>query len=200
MLPRNTTSLALSIPSQEVFTLFIYHLSIWLITSRQPVAPRSASLFSTFAVNGLCFLYFTFVNPIASHGETLKYFVHLLYHPAPCKVNEIEAVRLAPCTLLLLCFLTEKIEIVFYSAECSEREKKENVTGVFDIVYLWVMKIKKPMILCARSTSTARNANHAEITCRRSVSIVKIPYSHVDCTVKMTLLTSYSTIYFGKCL
>ena len=30
------------------------------------------------------------------------------------------------------------------------------------------------MILCARNTSTERNANHAEITCRRFVSTVKI--------------------------
>ena len=49
----------------------------------------------------------------------------------------------------------------------------------FDLVDLWVVKIKKPMILCAivckDYANTARNADHAARICERFVySIVKI--------------------------
>ena len=62
------------------------------------------------------------------------------------------------------------------------------------IVDLWVMKIKKPMILCVRSMSVdhvnrAQNADHAARTCERFV------YSRV----KMTRLYDYQTwqTHFG---
>ena len=61
----------------------------------------------------ICLLYIHFCQPnrvplAVKHFNT---FVNLLYHPVPCKVNKIVAVWLAPSTLLLLCCLTEKIEI-----------------------------------------------------------------------------------------
>ena len=49
------------------------------------------------------------------------------------------------------------------------------VIGFFDLIDFWVIKIKKPMILCARSTSRSREQYHAARTCKRFVySVVKI--------------------------
>ena len=50
-----------------------------------------------------------------------------------------------------------------------------HVIGFSDLVDLWVIKIKKPMILCARSTPRTRDAEHAARTYESFVySIVKI--------------------------
>ena len=59
-----------------------------------------------------------------------------------------------------------------------------HVTGLLDLVDLWVIKMKKPMSLCARSTSRiikrARNADHdhtddaARVYERSVYSIVKM--------------------------
>ena len=68
--------------------------------------------FPLFTVKSLCFPYFTTGNPITSqYWYNTVMLCTLLCHPAPCKVNKIVAVWLAPSTLLLLCFLTENIEI-----------------------------------------------------------------------------------------
>ena len=51
-----------------------------------------------------------------------------------------------------------------------------HVIGCSDFVDLWVIKIKKPMILCARSTSISReqSTKHGARTCEKFVySIVK---------------------------
>ena len=52
-----------------------------------------------------------------------------------------------------------------------------HVIGFSDLVDLWVIKIRTPMILCARCTSRwTRNADRTANTCERFVhSIVKIP-------------------------
>ena len=68
--------------------------------------------------------------------------------------------------------LVRSAELVFQSSN--------DVIGMSDPVDLWVIKIKRPMILCARSTSRSReqstkNADHTARTCERFVySTVKI--------------------------
>ena len=127
------TSLALSIPSQEVFALYIYIThSIWLITSRQPVTPRCAfSFFSTFAVNGPYFPYFTSVNsvPVAvKHFNTLYtcYITQLLVK----LIKSQPSGWLPPHCCYQVCFLTEKIEIFSIRLNAT----KENRTKVHRFV------------------------------------------------------------------
>ena len=84
----------------------------------------------------ICLLYIHFCQPnrvplAVKHFNT---FVNLLYHPVPCKVNKIVAVWLAPSTLLLLCCLTEKIEI--FSILLSVAKENRNR---YDLSYtLWL--------------------------------------------------------------
>ena len=69
LLPHNTTSLALSVPSQEVFTLYIYRP----LPLCQSVAPRCAfAFFSTFAVNVL-FFHISFLST-QQHPSSCKTF------------------------------------------------------------------------------------------------------------------------------
>ena len=59
-------------------------------------------------------------------------------------------------------------------AEQTNSDHMDHVIGVFDLLDLWVIKIKRPMILCARSTSRSNISNMEDTFVEKCTRCAKV--------------------------